>query len=378
MEKRDYDIFKKNIDKVLGKAIKKHVFTACSVGFFVNNAQRRRRDIFNSGVAEGVHGAFPVNQETVFDLASLSKPLVTSLCLLALMEENKIDTADTLNKFFTTVPFEKSRITILQLLTHSSGLPAHRPYYQELLQHPDDQRADMLIAWILAENLVYDPGTAHLYSDLGFILLGRIIEKISGESLDKYWQRKILQPLQCIGLEKGLFFPGRQKNATSVYAGTGVCECSKKRLLGLVHDDNCRAVGGVAGHAGLFGNSDALLSLCEMIALQFRGEFQHPSFGHLSFGNEKSIKRLGEKKGSWIFGFDTPTAGASSSGHYFSELTIGHLGFTGTSFWIDLQRGIGIVLLTNRVACGEATAPIKKLRPLLHDLIMQFLIKKSA
>jgi CubicO group peptidase (beta-lactamase class C family) len=378
MEKRDYDILKKNIDKLLEKAIKKHVFTACSVGFFVNNEQGRVRYIFNSGVAEGRNGVFPVNRETVFDLASLTKPLVTSLCLLALMEEKKVGTSDTLDKFFKTVPFEKSSITILQLLTHSSGLPAHRPYYQELVKHPDDKRAAMLIDWILAENLVFDPGTAHLYSDLGFILLGRIIEKISGETLDEYWKRKILQPLQRIGLEKGLFFPGKQKNMTLVYAGTGVCEWSKKRLLGVVHDDNCRALGGVAGHAGLFGNSDALLSLCEMIALQFRGEYQHPSFGHLSFGNEKIIKRLGEKKGSWIFGFDTPTAGTSSSGRYFSELTIGHLGFTGTSFWIDLQRGIGIVLLTNRVACGEATAPIKTLRPLLHDLIMQFLIKKSA
>lgn len=373
MEKRDYDILKKNIDKLLEKAIKKHVFTACSVGFFVNNAQGRVRDIFNSGVAEGVHGVFPVNQETVFDLASLTKPLVISLCLLALVNEKKLGIADTLDKFFTTAPVEKRSITLLQLLTHSSGLPAHRPYYQELVKHPEEKRADMLIAWILAENLVFDPGTAHLYSDLGFILLGRIIEKISGASLDEYWKRKILQPLQRIDLEKGLFFPGKQKNATLVYAGTGVCEWSKKRLSGLVHDDNCRALGGVAGHAGLFGNSEALLSLCEMIALQFRGEYQHPSFG-----NEKIQKRLGEKKGSWIFGFDTPTAGISSSGHYFSELTIGHLGFTGTSFWIDLQRGIGIVLLTNRVACGEATAPIKTLRPLLHDLIMQFLIKKSA
>lgn len=372
MEKRDPDLLKNNIDKMLEEAIKNQVFTACSVGFFVNNAQGRARYIFNYGYAEGVKGCFPVTQETVFDLASLTKPLVTSLCLLALMEEKKLGVADTLDKFITTAPVDKSKITILHLLTHSSGLPAHRPYYQELVKHPDHKRMERLIAWILAEKLVFDPGTAHLYSDLGFILLGIIIEKISGESLDEYWKKKIIKPLQHIGLEKGLFFPEKQKSATTVYAGTGVCEWSKKRLSGLVHDDNCRALGGVAGHAGLFGNSDALLSLCEIIALQFRGEYQHPSFC-----NEKIKKPLGEKKGSWIFGFDTPTAGTSSSGHFFSEMTIGHLGFTGTSFWIDLQRGIGIVLLTNRVACGETTAPIKKLRPLLHDLIMQFLIKKS-
>ncbi|GAB6193639.1 serine hydrolase domain-containing protein [Desulfocastanea catecholica] len=373
MEDRDSDLLKKNIDKMLEKALKNQVFTACSVGFFINNAKGRVRDIFNYGFAEGFHGSNPVNRETVFDLASLTKPLVTSLCLLALMEEKKLGVADTLDKFLTTAPVDKRGITISQLLTHSSGLPAHRPYYKELVKYPDNKRMKRLIAWILAEKLVFVPGTAHLYSDLGFILLGRIIEKVSGESLDAYWQRKIVQPLELTGLEKGLFFPGGQKSASKVYAGTGMCEWSKKRLSGLVHDDNCRALGGVAGHAGLFGNSDALLSLCEIIALQFRGEYQHPSFC-----NAKIKKRFGEKKGSWIFGFDTPTAGTSSSGHYFSELTIGHLGFTGTSFWIDLQRGIGIVLLTNRVACGETTAPIKKLRPLLHDLLMQFLIKKSA
>ncbi len=373
MEKREPSLLKKNIDKLLGKAMKNHVFTACSVGFFINNEQGRERDIFNYGFAEGDNDCFPVNQDTVFDLASLTKPLVTSLCLLAVMEEKKIGVADTLDKFLPTVPVDKSKITILHLLTHSSGLPAHRPYYRELVKYPDNKRMEILIAWILAEKLVFDPGMAHLYSDLGFILLGRIIEKISGDSLDEYWKKKILQPLPRIGLEKGLFFPGKQESALKVYAGTGVCEWSKKRLSGLVHDDNCRALGGVAGHAGLFGNSDALLSFCEMIALQFRGEYNHPSFS-----TEEIKKRLTEKKGFCFFGFDTPTAGTSSSGHYFSEMTIGHLGFTGTSFWIDLQRGIGIVLLTNRVVCGEATVPIKNLRPLLHDLIMQFLIKKSG
>lgn len=372
MEKRDRYILKKNIDNMINKSIKNHVFTACSVGFFINNAQGRLREIFNYGLAEGVDGSFPVNQQTVFDLASLTKPLVTSLCLLALMEEKKLCDADTLDKFFPTAPVDKSGITILHLLTHSSGLPAHRPYYKELVKHPDHKRMERLMASILEEKLVFDPGKAHLYSDLGFIVLGRIIEKISGESLNEYWKKKIIKPVQLIALENGLFFPTKEKYATKVYAGTGVCEWTKKRLSGLVHDDNCRALGGVAGHAGLFGNSDALLSLCEVIALQFRGEYQHPSLN-----NEKVKKLSCEKKGSWIFGFDTPTAGTSSCGHYFSENTIGHLGFTGTSFWIDIQRGIGIVLLTNRVACGETTAAIKKIRPLLHDQIMQFLIKKS-
>lgn len=378
MEKKDTDLLRKNISEIVEHAIIKHVFTACSIGFAVNNAQERERYVFNYGSAEGFRGVFPVDKETIFDLASLTKPLVTSLCLLSLIEEGRIDTSDTLDTFFAMVSPAKRNISLLHLLTHSSGLPSHRPYYKKLVQIPQSKRMESLIAWILEEHLEFNPGTAHQYSDLGFMLLGRIIEKVSGQSLNKYWEKNILQPFQSKGDIKsdieGLFFPGNQKNAAKVYANTGMCEWSKKRLTGLVHDDNCRALGGVAGHAGLFGTCDAVLSLCEMIAQQFCGDYLNGEFRI-----EKKIKeKLGEKQGSWTFGFDTPTAGISSSGRYFSELSVGHLGFTGTSFWIDLPRGISIVLLTNRVACGESTAGIKLIRPHLHDVIMQFLIKKSG
>jgi CubicO group peptidase (beta-lactamase class C family) len=370
MEKKDTALLKKELNKKIEHAIKNHVFTACSIGFVINNAEERKRYIFNYGLAEGFRGALPVDNETLFDLASLTKPLVTSLCLLSLIEEGKIGTADTLDSFFARVPFEKRNISLLHLLTHSSGLPAHRPYYKKLVHFPQSKRMESIIAWILAENLDFYPGTAHRYSDLGFILLGRIIEKISGKPLQEYWEKTIIQ---SIGSTKGLFFPGKEKTAAKAYANTGMCEWSKKRLTGLVHDDNCRALGGVAGHAGLFGNCDAVLSLCEMIARQFRSA---PRKGDSCSNKIKEI--FSETRGSWLFGFDTPTAGTSSSGRYFSEMSLGHLGFTGTSFWIDLQRGISIVLLTNRVACGEATAGIKKIRPLLHDIIMEFLIKKSG
>jgi len=370
MEKKDTALLQKRINETVEDAIKNHVLTACSIGFVINNAEERKRYILNYGLAEGFRGVFPVDNETMFDLASLTKPLVSSICLLSLIEEGKTGTADTLDTFFTMVPRDKRHISLLHLLTHSSGLPAHRPYYKKLVQLPQSKRMESLIAWILAEKLEFDSGTAHQYSDLGFMLLGRIIEKISGKPLQEYWEKKILQ---SIGSTKGLFFPGKEKTAAKAYANTGMCEWSKKRLTGLVHDDNCRALGGVAGHAGLFGNCDAVLSLCEMIAMQFSGA---PRKGDSSSYKIKKI--LSEKKGSWLFGFDTPTAGISSSGRYFSEMSLGHLGFTGTSFWIDLQRGISIVLLTNRVACGEATVGIKTLRPLLHDIIMELLIKKSG
>lgn len=369
MEKRSSHLLKKKIDKLLGEALKKQVFTACSVGFFKKNEKAIEGDFFNYGLAGDDQLTFPVDDNTFFDLASLTKPLVTSLSVLALLEEGKVNMGEKIEFFFANSLAGKKKITLLHLLTHSSGLPAHRPYYKKLVPILYAERKDRIIDWILAENLLFKPGTENLYSDLGFILLGRIIEKISGKSLDEYWERKIITPL---GLNKGLFFASQRERDLVVCAPTGTCEWSKSKLCGKVHDDNCRVLGGVAGHAGLFGSANAVLSLCENIVQQFQGDRQHPSYS-----SENLRKVLSDKHGRWVFGFDTPTAGFSSSGKHFSDLTIGHLGFTGTSFWIDLQRGIAIVFLTNRVNCGESLTPIKRLRPLLHDTIMEFLVPYS-
>jgi len=370
MEKRPYNLLKKKIDELMKEALKNHVFTACSVGFFVRGNKTTEDNFFNYGFSGEKQEIFPVDERTVFDLASLTKPLVTSLSVLTLLEEGKLETNDKIGKFFKTSLSQHNEIKIQHLLTHSSGLPAHRKYDKKLLNLPCAERMDKCIDWILKENISSKPGDNNLYSDLGFILLGRLVEKISGEKLDEYWGRKIVTPLE---LDKGLFFASKRQIGSKVCVNTGTCSWSKKRLCGRVNDDNCRALGGVAGHAGLFGSAHALLSLCENILLQFKGDSQHPSYS-----SELLRKLLSNKEGPWIFGFDTPTGKFSSSGKHFSDMTVGHLGFTGTSFWIDLQRGIAIVLLTNRVNCGEKLTPIKRLRPLLHNTIMEFLIKKSG
>ena len=365
MEIRPYNLLKKNIDVLMGEALKNQVFTASSVGILMKENKAMVGNIFNYGFAGENKEIFPVDKRTVFDLASLTKPLVTSLCVLALMQEGKLDIDDKLDKFFKTTSSGLNNVKLLHLLTHSSGLPAHRLYYKKLVDFPEAERMELLIDWILTENLSFQPGIDNLYSDLGFILLGRIIEKLSGETLDQYWRRKIILPLD---LDKGLFFANKRQKGTEVCVNTGTCSWSKIRLCGTVNDDNCRALGGVAGHAGLFGSAEALLSLCENIMLQFKGERQHPSYS-----SENLRKVLSNKQGSWRFGFDTPTGTLSSSGKHFSEMTVGHLGFTGTSFWIDLQRGIVVVLLTNRVLCGESLISIKRLRPCIHDTIMEYL-----
>ena len=140
-----------------------------------------------------------------------------------------------------------------------------------------------------------------------------------------------------------------------------------KKLYGIVHDDNCRVLGGVAGHAGLFGTIDGVLSLCENILTGYNDQSTHPSFSN----DNLRIVLEKQKNSSWTLGFDTPSPAASSSGRYFSKLSVGHLGFTGTSFWIDLQRGVCIVFLSNRTFFDGENERFKKVRPIVHDSIMQ-------
>jgi len=215
------------------------------------------------------------------------------------------------------------------------------------------------------EDLIFDPGSDELYSDLGYILLGNIIENIVEEKLDEYWSKTILSPLK---LENGLFFTKNKQTKGKVYGATGRCQWSNKELCGLVNDDNCRLMDGVAGHAGLFGTTDALMQLTSTLLRMYKGSYTHPA---ISFDLMREALKL--KKGRWMLGFDTPSRPVSSSGKYFSDKTIGHLGFTGTSFWLDCREMRGVVVLTNRVLCDEDLTQIRKFRPKIHDVVLKIL-----
>ncbi len=369
MEKAHQATAHYKLSELLKNALKNDVFSACSVGWFSLDRSGSKCHLVHCGRAGEGKGTVVVDDTTVFDLASLTKPLCTSLCMLALVEEKKIHIDDPLEKYFNLCVREQKKITIFDLINHCSGFPAHRPYYKKLIRLAGGKRRDAVIDLILNEKLVYEPGTAHIYSDLGFMLLGKIIEKVAGTTLDEYWQEKIVLPLT---LERELFFPKTETNKDHLYAATGQCGWSKRKLYGLVHDDNCRALGGVAGHAGIFGTARAVASLAVNIVMQYQNQRCHSAYSPQTLH-----WALNNKKGGWRFGFDTPSGAVSSSGRYFSKVSIGHLGFTGTSFWLDLQREIGIVLLTNRVVYGEDLTAIKKLRPLVYNIIMASLIKKS-
>lgn len=312
-----------------------------------------------------------VTLDTVFDLASLTKPLATAPALIRLIQENKIsfDTrvADVLPLFSAN---DKADIRVINLLCHNSGLPAYRPYYKTLRNLSEKKSLFALKTLVLNEPLVNPVGEKVVYSDLGFMILGWIIEELAGISLDRYIVEKVYKPLHL----NDLFFISGNKYAHSgrVFAATEECPWRKKIISGEVHDDNAWVVGGVAGHAGLFGTIADVHGVLKEYLLTYndstKGNFFDPVVLDVFLSEYNNTGRTP--------GFDMPAAINSSSGDMFSKNSVGHLGFTGTSFWMDLDSDIIIILLTNRVNPLRANIKIREFRPEIHNYIMRFLQKK--
>lgn len=363
------DVFKKAInDKVTPGA----VVAVCDL----SQGSSEKIYVYSCGYTSNLSGKEKVASTTVFDLASLTKPLVTFLCLLNLVQHRVIDRESTLVELLPhfKIPEDKKNIRLWQLMSHCSGFPAHRPYFVDALALKKSVRKDYFIQSLLAEKLEYLPGSRHVYSDLGYILLGVVVEQLSQKSLDAYVQESVLKPL---GLGDKLFFrsPTGKLNPLN-YAVTEICPWTHTLLAGVVHDDNCRVMGGVAGHAGLFGTAGGVIDICNLLCEVWQGVRTTELF------SRDTLRTFLTKVdgSSWTCGFDTPSTLTSSSGGLFSRSSVGHLGFTGTSMWIDLERGISVVLLTNRVHQSRKNENHKKLRPEVHDIIMGKLlnVKKKS
>jgi CubicO group peptidase (beta-lactamase class C family) len=312
-----------------------------------------------------------MNKEVFFDLASLSKPLATTLAILCLLKEKKISLDEPLSSLLQ-IKTDKE-ITLQDLLGHSSGLPPHREYYKELVRYPSAARKDIITEWILNEELQFKSGSQTLYSDLGFILLGRIVEIQSQQALDRFVADKVMKPL---GLENKIFYiplnykRNHELTKDRLFVATEKCPWRHKVLCGEVHDDNCHALGGVGGHAGLFGDIQSVLRLTTFILDMWLGDAVHPNINNEDLQRCMKRQKIGGSN-TWGLGFDTPSEKGSSGGRYLSAASAGHLGFTGTSFWIDREKNLVIVLLTNRVHPRRDNEGIKDFRPLFHDMIVK-------
>jgi serine-type D-Ala-D-Ala carboxypeptidase len=322
-------------------------------------------------------GAAAVTADTVFDLASLTKPLATTLALMVLAGQGRLDLATRLEEVLpaTWLPPDKRPLTIGNLLTHRAGLPAWRPFYQEVLAAPASARPTLLARLAAATPLEYPPGTATLYSDLGFMLLAAVVESLSGESLDRFCREEIYQPL---GLQTLGFIPLPQpaptvpttknrkpKTENRMYAATEPGLIAGRPPGGEVHDENAWAARGVAGHAGLFGPGHEVFQLVASLYRAYSGEPMGPltpaAVQHFLSVPPRANRTCG-------FDIPGPDPAARAAGRYFSARSVGHLGFTGTSFWLDLETGQMIVLLTNRVHLGrDDKTKIQAFRPRFHE-----------
>jgi CubicO group peptidase (beta-lactamase class C family) len=349
---------------LLEQAVRDRVFPGCAFAVLgTGNGQT----IEQTGYAVG-HFTYEPNSSrvepgTVFDLASLTKVLATTAAVMRLYDRGQLaldaSLAEWLPEFAEADASDtrRSRVTLRMLLDHSSGLPGYAP----LFESANDRLA--MIDASLRQPLTADPGTRAEYSDIGFMILGYLVEKIAGERLDSFCQREIFAPL---GMSTARFCP-EQELRTSIPPTEDDRNFRHRVIQGEVHDENACVMGGVAGHAGLFSDAVDSLRFARCIlanGLTASGTqlFAAQTVAHFA---EAAQQPPGTSR---ALGWDTPSA-PSSSGSLFSPRSIGHLGFTGTSLWIDLDAAVAITLLTNRTWPDRSNQAIRGLRPRFHDAL---------
>ena len=312
----------------------------------------------------------PMAEDTLFDLASLTKPLATTLAIMKLVDSGEIQLDKSLEKLLPGfLPDPVGTLTPRLLLCHSAGLKSWAPFYRELSALPETEAKEGLRKRILDTPMAYAPGKGVLYSDLGFVLLEWVIEEVAGTTMPRFLEDHFYGPLN---MKKTGFFKNHPTPGASAdkFAPTEFCPWRKRVIQGEVHDENAYAVGGYSGQAGLFSRAGDLFALTEMLLGHYyeeRDDFLKPETVRAFFSRQDLVTGS-----TWALGWDTPSPRNSSAGDCFSRESVGHLGFTGTSVWIDLDRGIPVILLTNRVHPTRINRKIREFRPALHNLIMNY------
>jgi len=317
-------------------------------------------------------GSAPVRPNTIYDLASLTKVVATTTATMILHERGALSLdrpvalylPDFLEPYDTAAdPLWAARgeITVRHLLAHASGLP---PYERFFLRAREKSH---VLAEALALPLAATPGKKTAYSDVGFILLGAIIEQVSMQGLDAFCETEIFSPLGMIDTR----FNPPEALWDRIAPTESDTEFRKRLIRGEVHDENAWVMSGVAGHAGLFGTAADLARFCSMMLTG--GMLAGGKAGERRILKPETILEFtrpwpasdGPARG---LGWDKPSE-PSSCGRYFSASSYGHLGFTGTSIWSDPEKNLFVVLLTNRVHPSRTNEAIRQVRPAVHDAV---------
>lgn len=293
---------------------------------------------------------------TLFDLASLTKVMATTAMAMILYERGLLDlempVTSVVGEFAGEDP-RRDEVTLRMLLAHSSGLPA----YEKLFLRAGTR--DELLAATFSVDLAHDPGSHAEYSDIGFIILGVALERLADEPMVRFCQREIFGPL---GLTQTTFNPAPE--IRPAIPPTADDLTFRHRIIqGEVQDENAFVLGGIAGHAGLFASAEDVATFAYAM---LPGSVSVVRPDTLRLFTTREVSPPGTSR---ALGWDTPSP-PSQSGKYFSPLSYGHLGYTGTSLWIDPERSLSITLLTNRTWPDCGNQAIKKIRPQVHDAVM--------
>lgn len=369
------------VDRALDKAIDAAELPGAVVYARMQRDGEVLEHISERGFAAVRPERIPMQRETVFDLASLTKPMATTTAILLLAADGRVGLDDPVSGVLPSFgDREKAVVTLRHLLTHSAGLKPWRAFHEELRERERKSFEPLVQTpagreWILdrvvRSALVHDLAEAAVYGDLDFIALGAVVEEVSGQRLDAFCQERIFGPL---GMTETRFEPlpddGSPHQPDPAWqrrtAANENCPWRQRIVWGEVHDPNASAMGGVAGHAGLFSTADDVMTFAQAWLDAWHGRSEVlPREWVQQFSERQNLPQGSD----WALGWDTPAETGSSAGKHFGRSSVGHLGFTGTSMWIDLEQEAIIVMLTNRHHLVEKRSKFT-LREPIHNHVM--------
>jgi len=339
--------------RILTQAISDQAFPGASAAVIADNGLVALR-----GLGHFTYEASSpqVTAETIFDLASVSKVAGTTAMAMLLYERGHLDLDVPVAGIFPRFArgdIRRQDVTVRMLLAHASGLPAYVRLYR------DAHTREQLLEAALAVPLEADPDVRAVYSDIGFIILGAALEQIADESLQSFCAREVFGPL---GMHHTTYCPPAELRA-SIPPTQDDRDFRGRIIQGEVQDENASVLGGVAGHAGVFASAGDLATFAHCMLR-----------GGSPILRSDTVELFTRRHGSSsrALGWDTPSA-PSQSGKYFSARSFGHLGYTGTSLWIDPERRLAVVLLSNRTWPDTKSELIKRVRPQFHDAVIEAL-----
>jgi len=349
------------VEKLLTEAVGGKATPGISVGCWF---QGRLLRTFCAGRFTFDDGEPPVTVETVYDLASITKAFCTAPLVWLRIQSGEWSPEMSLDRFYSDLKDEpQGRVNLGQLLRHVSGYPALAH-----LEQMGANAAEGAYHLLKFTQLESPPGANVRYSDVGYLLLGDILQRTSGRTLDDLFRAEILAPLKLKG-------PVFRPNGVGPILGDGIAPTSipegyLRTLQGVVEDENTRFLGGISGASGLFGN---LLHAGQYVCALRECSYQTNGLFSRDILDRMWTVPLEPSANTWTFGWDTPSDDNSTAGRYLSAGSVGHLGYTGTSVWYDRSRDLIIVTLANRVCPTRANAAFNPYRAKIHDAIMESL-----